>query len=446
MKLLLSLLLFNLVFAGQVFASDVQTNKVGINVLSPEADISDAAKLVNTNGDWGWVVLTIRNNERDIDRWQVIFDALNKNHLIPIVRIATNIDEYGKWQRPGEKEAYEWADFLNKLHWPVKNRYVQVYNEVNRSAEWGGNVDPADYTKELNKTIDVLNDKNEDFFILNAPLDLALGTSAGSLEAATYFSQMEAAVPGIFKKLDGWASHSYPNPEFSASPAKSGRTGIDGYKWELLQIDSYLEGKELPVFITETGWKREYLTEENISSYYRFAFENIWNQADVLMVAPFVLNYHDGLFDVFSFKKDSAGSFYKYFDTVRDLEKVEGNPERKNIGGLTSLKYPKLVIKESPNRLNFTLKNEGNHIWDTEKINTVFNAANFEILEVKKPQKEIYPGDSFDVTVSFKSKDEGLHRVKVRVEDFGSVIGEQEIEIDSKTYLSLVYNLFQSVL
>lgn len=446
MKLFFTSVLLLVFTSSNVFAGDEANNKVGINVLFPEADVADAAKLVNTNGDWGWVVLTIRNNERDVDRWQVIFDALNRSHLIPIVRIATNVSDQGVWSRPQEKEAHEWADFLNKLHWPVKNRYVQVYNEVNRSTEWGGNVDPGDYAKELNKTIDELKSKSPDFFVLNAPLDLALGTSRNSLEASSYFFQMETAVDGIFRKLDGWASHSYPNPDFSASPAKTGRTGIDGYKWELSQIDEYLAQKELPVFITETGWKREFLTEENISDYYKYAFDNIWNESEVRMVAPFVLNYHDGLFDVFSFKKDAGGSFYKYFDAVRDIEKVEGSPERKNIAGINVQKFPKIFIKDSPSRINLTLKNDGNHIWDTAKINIVLDSSNFEILEVKKVQKEIYPGDSFDATVNFKTKDEGLHKVKIKIEDSGAVIGEQMLEMNSKTYLSLVYSLFQSAL
>ena len=84
--------------------------------------------------------------------------------------------------------------------------------------------------------------------------------------------QMEIAVPGIFTKLDGWASHSYPNPGFSSSPLKLGQKGISGYKWELERIAGYLDGKDLGVFITETGWRRSnFLSDETISNYFEVA-------------------------------------------------------------------------------------------------------------------------------------------------------------------------------
>src|SRR3989338_606105 len=73
-------------------------NKVGIGVLSPEADIDSAAEMVNTGGDWGWVLLVIKRSEMNPDRWQGIFHRLAKNQLIAIVRIATELDGQANWQ------------------------------------------------------------------------------------------------------------------------------------------------------------------------------------------------------------------------------------------------------------------------------------------------------------------------------------------------------------
>src|SRR3990167_8798051 len=95
-------------------------NKVGIGLLSPDSEADEAKDLVNNNGDWGWVLVIIKKSERNLDRWQNVFNMLNKNHLIPIVRIATDSDSRGFWQRPSDEDANAWADFLSKLHWPIK--------------------------------------------------------------------------------------------------------------------------------------------------------------------------------------------------------------------------------------------------------------------------------------------------------------------------------------
>ena len=70
---------------------NVPNNKVGVGILSPESEIEEASRMVNNNGDWGYVLIVIKKSERNIDRWQSIFNQLLKNHLIPIVRIANRI-------------------------------------------------------------------------------------------------------------------------------------------------------------------------------------------------------------------------------------------------------------------------------------------------------------------------------------------------------------------
>ena len=118
-------------------------NKFGINTLSPEAEIDEVAELVNTNGDWGYVVVTIKKSERDALRWQTFLNTTRDKHLIPILRLATEFDINNNWQQPGENDTKEWAEFLSKLQFPTANRYIQIYNEVNRAKEWGGEIDPC---------------------------------------------------------------------------------------------------------------------------------------------------------------------------------------------------------------------------------------------------------------------------------------------------------------
>src|SRR5579872_6499143 len=123
MKKLFLVILLLFVCTKPVFAVDPRdnpNNKVGIGILSPEADIDEAASMVNADSQWGYVTLIIDKNDRDVDRWQSIFTKLNEEKLIPIVRIATAYDSQGYWQRPTDEDAAAWADFFSKLYWPTK--------------------------------------------------------------------------------------------------------------------------------------------------------------------------------------------------------------------------------------------------------------------------------------------------------------------------------------
>lgn len=449
LRFFLSLLILFIFSSNSVFAvsdpGSVPNNKVGINTLSPEAELDEAKTLVNTNGDWGYVVITIAKNERDPKRWQNFLNQSNKNHLIPIIRLATEFDaQNGYWKKPGENDAMEWADFLSKLYFPTKNRYIQVYNEVNRSSEWGGVVDPSSYAKELDKTIDAFKSKSDDFFILNAPLDLALQNSKTSIEASEFFRAMNASTgSGIFKKLDGWASHSYPNPNFSASPYKSGRTGINGYDWELSGIAQFTQGKNLPVFITETGWKRgengkQGLSEEVISDYYKEAFEKIWNDERVVAVAPFLLGYPEPLFNQFAFKTADAENkdYYKYFFTIRDLPKTPGRPQREDALSDIKIFAPNYFVKNTGNYITVNFKNTGNYMWDCQRDLTIKiigeDTINYHVFWAKE---EIYPGTEAQAIIRIESGFSDMKPTAIQIIKDSKILGQEVIYLRSETTL-----------
>ena len=135
----------------------VPNNKYGIHIISATRDeASEAARLVNANGDWGYITVLAEAGDRNEGKWQEFFNELRRRHLIPIVRLATKPVDGGVWERPYPGEETAWADFLDKLSWPVKNRYVTIYNEPNHGSEWGGAVDPEGFAVVLNKTIDAL--------------------------------------------------------------------------------------------------------------------------------------------------------------------------------------------------------------------------------------------------------------------------------------------------
>src|SRR3989344_1978784 len=123
-------------------------NRFGIHILS-DSDLKDAAELVNsTGGDWGYITLVIRSDERERERWQKVFDRMRELHLIPIVRIATK-QGTNSWEKPNLGEIDSWVSFFGSLNWVIRNRYVIIGNEPNHAKEWGGETNPREYAEYL---------------------------------------------------------------------------------------------------------------------------------------------------------------------------------------------------------------------------------------------------------------------------------------------------------
>lgn len=417
--------------------TSVPNNKYGIHIISPTSEeASHSAALVNTNGDWGYVTLLIESSDRNEQKWQSFFDELRRRHLIPIVRIATH-PEGNYWKRPYEGEEVAWADFLNKLNWPTKNRYVIIYNEPNHAQEWGNATDPKSYAQVLNKTIDALKAKSDDFFILNAGFDASTPHKPPVyFDQYEYMKQMNEEVPGIFNKLDGWSSHSYPNPEFVGSPNGIGRKSIRGFEWELEILKELGVTKTLPVFITETGWKHSQgkvvdnslPTVEQVSEYYKQAFDTAWADKRVVAVTPFLLNYQDSPFDHFSFKKYTGApqnnkilgieypEFYPQFYTLKNQPKKNGKPIQKYTAELKKGDiYSSLVIGESY-EIPLTFKNTGQAIWNDDvdnpvKIISTVSSPDLEVGITEIPlAKKVEPNQEYTIKVKIKAKKAGIYK------------------------------------
>ncbi len=327
-QFLISIFFFLFVFFRQAFAIvdplSSPNNKLGLHILFPD-EIGKAADIVNhhKNGQWGYVVIPIQSNDRNRDKWQLFFDKCKEQKIIPIIRIATTANG-PHWELPSHFDMLDFANFLNELDWPVRNRYVIVLNEVNRNDEFGGKANPEQYADFFNLAIDVFKSKSEDFFMLPAGLDNAANDPKSSIKWSTFLDRMHAHRSDIFSRLDGWVSHSYPNPDFSARADLKGENKINSFESDLNRLQKYT-AKNLPVFITETGWSDKYLSQKQIGLYYRFAFEKVWSHPQVVMVAPFLLSAQDGPFVQFSFldKENKPKEFVQEFSQFAGI----GNPQ-----------------------------------------------------------------------------------------------------------------------
>lgn len=305
-------------------------NKFGIYIYAESKDFFEIAQnLVNSKGgDWGYVLVPYNVKDYDEEKWGRVFEQLRSKHLIPIIQLwDVDLDDY-------EDQTKNAAQFLNNYVWPIKERYISVYNEPNSADFWYGKIDAGEYARILFYTIDIFKKENPDYYMLNGGLNISASTDGKNLDAFDFMFQMNQEISGIFNKLDGWASHSYPQPNFSGSPYNTGRNSIKAYETELNYLKSSLGlSKELPVFITETGWAHAegenynstYLSTDTISDYFKIAYEEVWLKDDrVRAVIPFTIKY-ESPHDHFSWVNlDNVP--YKHYDVVKSMNKLSGDP------------------------------------------------------------------------------------------------------------------------
>ncbi|HLB51461.1 hypothetical protein A3F07_02835 [candidate division WWE3 bacterium RIFCSPHIGHO2_12_FULL_38_15] len=321
--------------------SEKRNNKFGIYIYAEVGEYFELAQnLVNSNGgDWGYVLIPFNIKDKSYDKWLNVFSKLSEKHLIPIIQLHTvNTDDY-------KENTYEAAEFLNKFVWPIKQRYISVYNEPNDAAFWFGKVDPKEYSEVLNYTIKAFKKENSDFFMLNGAFNISAGNTSTTMDAVDFMLKMEDKVDGIFNKLDGWASHSYPQPNFSGNPDAEGRFSIRAYKYELDTLKRIFGiNKDMPVFITETGWAHSegdvynpsYLSSGKVAENIKIAYEKYWLKDDrVVAVTPFTIWYR-APYDHFSWVREDFVP-YASFNAIKSLKKKAGNPEKLETARITSV-------------------------------------------------------------------------------------------------------------
>ena len=306
-----------------------KNNKFGIYTYMEVDEYLDlASQLVNSNGgEWGYVLIPYNVKDYRDDRWQRFFGRLNELKLIPIIQLwDLNKDN-------ADSQINDSASFLNTLPWPTKNRYISVFNEVNDEKFWHNEINPEYYAKILDQIITTYKTTNQDFFILNGAFNASARNTSSTMDEEEFLIRMERKVPGIFARLDGWASHPYPQPNFTGSPLAFGRDSIRAYDWELSILKNRFGVENLPIFITETGWphkeaqtpRNDYLPIVQTTHNLIYAFENVWLPDErIVAVTPFTMWYNPP-FDNFSWiDKDNNPLFQ--FNEIAKLPKVAGNP------------------------------------------------------------------------------------------------------------------------
>lgn len=320
-KLLLLSMIF-LLFPNAAQATydplSVSNNRFGIHILET-SEAAKAAELVNSSGgDWGYVTIPIRANDRDLVKWTKFMKECQRLHIIPIIRVSS-FAVADHWMAPNEYDLVDFANFLNELSWPAQNRYVIIYNEPNHKNEWGGFVYPEEYARVLDRAIDIFHQKSNDFFVISAGFDASAPNGVDSMNEYDYLRIMNARYPGIFNRIDGFSAHAYGNPAFSTPPNPFSRVNIASYRFEENFL-SFLGANRPKIFITEAGWA------DPPPSFFLQAFTQIWTDDNIIAVTPFLLSAQAGPFSDFSFT-DQNGNFKPFAESLRALPKTNGQPK-----------------------------------------------------------------------------------------------------------------------
>ena len=248
--------------------------------------------------------------------------------------------------------------------------------------------------------------------------------------------QMVKAVPDVFNFIDGWNSHSYPNPGFSGAKTGIGRRSIRGYEWELglIEQSSPLRGKkDLPVFITETGWVQSKTNDdEELATNMKYAFQDVWmKDKRIVAVTPFLLNYTEEPFYDFSWK-NKDGSYFKIYGAVQETQKLKGEPVQKLSGEIIFSFLNPLMLRNTEQKGFSVVKNTGQAIWtqgESNIINESLDESNtsFEIKVSNTKFNQIEPFKTGLITYTLKSPDtNSVFNIKlgfyVRGEQIGDVI------------------------
>ena len=390
-----------------ILASD--RNIFGLHLIQT-GDLDSAKNIINSSGgDWGYATVVIRKDQLDKNTWQDFFDNCRKYHIIPIVRLSTNMEK-NYWKIPSTDDVDKLANFLNSLNWPMIPKYIIPFNEINHNNEWGGTIDIKNFTDIFIYTSEKFKSFDSNFYILSSPLDLAASNTSETKSAKDVYQEIYNYNPKYFDSFDALSSHSYPNHGFVGNPDNIGQYSIRGYQWELDFIKKLGINKTYPVFITETGWPhREGVTKNNqfysIKTTVDFLKKalDIWQQdPQIVAVTPFIYNYSEAPFDHFSWL-NPKGQLYPEYQQIIDLPKGQNHPQQITKFSVQKINLPLLIFSQSQQNGSIELKNIGQSIWgESNFCLETQNSSNIKSTPLCTDNSLIYPGKSTKIPFQFK--------------------------------------------
>jgi len=261
-------------------------------------------------------------------------------------------------------------------------------------------VNIKDFTDKSFYAAKKFKETNPNFYILSSALDLAAPEKPPQFKSAeNVYKEILNINPNYFDQIDALASHSYPNHGFIGTPKETGQHSIKGYLWELNLLKKLGVQKELPVFITETGWPhREGLRSQNnfyttkTTSQFLIEAIEIWSlDPKIKAITPFIYNYYQEPFDHFSWL-DQNGNLFPEYQKIIDLPKKQNSPEQITKYQLEKINIPFLIFENNEYSGEIILKNIGQSIWGEKRFCLIPKTSpNITTIEICSDNNLTYP-------------------------------------------------------
>jgi hypothetical protein len=338
---------------------EASDNAFGIGLVGPGSanDMQLAAELAGPGGHVKMIFPGVtRSTQGPQQAWVDAVNHAYASNLVPVIRVGPpwgdrnlrkQSDDAGNMDYTSLAQAYKRVvDGLPRdddtLIW------IEVHNEPNLCYEWvcdagqgdmeGGSkisyqTIAAEYAAFLRDVTEALHSLNDEHIrVINGGLAPGgvrwcnCGSEGGEpgITAKEFLQAMEAGAPGVFDELDGWASHSYPASNEGYGffvPFDQAGVGLTYYEVELSTIGR----PNLPVLITETGWRTDEASRPQIADWTVRAFTDVWlPDSRVQAVMPFLLRGGSGWTN---FEWVSGNTRHPVFNSVRSerCNRIPGN-------------------------------------------------------------------------------------------------------------------------
>jgi hypothetical protein len=322
-------------------------NRYGIGLVN-EGNATDHDLAQKLAGPGGWILVIfadITPNRTSADAsWKQSIQAAYDRNLIPVIRMAPpwgdrKVRNMGESPTAYKKLAQAYKAVIQDLpkrpDWPL---YVQVHNEPNLCYEWecdssaGTLTDQtiaSEYAHMLSDVADALHSIGDPRIkVLNGALapgepewcQCGTTNAGGGKTSTTFLGYMKSAVPGVFDKIDAFATHSYPAQGEGWGFFVQYSDSLTGLKWFEKELQT-IGKSSMKVVVTETGWTIQHETlswsRDQVADFTVDAVKNVWlTHPNILGVTPFILRDGSGSWENFAWTHGD-GTPYPVYTKVR---------------------------------------------------------------------------------------------------------------------------------
>lgn len=183
--------------------------------------------------------------------------ALAESHGL---RVVARIDQTPGWARPPGTDqtipptnVEAFGDFIEEFvrHYQGRVNFLQIWNEPNLAAEWGGEIDPAGYAALLEEAATRARAVDPNVVILSAPMAMTTENSGRAMNELSYWDALLEL--GAAQYFDIMTANAYGLDDRYDQPPDVSTLNLR--RVELLRDLAVQHGlQDVPIWLNEYGW------------------------------------------------------------------------------------------------------------------------------------------------------------------------------------------------